>query len=265
MVRMFLHELRSNLKSLLIWSFITLLLVVGSLAKFEGYHNNPEVAKIAESMPKALLDLFNMRAFNLTTLEGFYGVMAVFFYLMGGIASALWAANAIAKEEFNKTGEFTLVLPLPREAIVTAKALAALTTSVAFVLVTWLISWVGATRYQPAPDFYHFLALEMAGMFFISLFSWALGLAFACGWKRPKQAASAAVMVVLAAYILSTAQGMHERLEFLKWVTPFKYFDSGELYRSGALNVAYVVITLAATAALVAASYLTYRRRDLAL
>lgn len=265
MVRMYLHELRANLKSLLIWTAVMLLLVVIALAKFEGYRNNPELLKVLDTMPKPLLDAFSMRAFNLTTLEGFYGVMAVYFYLMAAIASAIWAANAVAKEEFNKTAEFTLVLPLPRRSILTAKALAALTTSLAFVLLTWAISLVGAQRYAPAPAFYHFLRLEMLGMAFISLLSWALGLAFAAVWKRPKQAASAAVIVLLAAYVLSTVQAMHEKLEFLKWVTPFKCFDAGDLYRTGTLSSTYVALTLLITGTLIALSYMAYSRRDVAL
>ena len=261
----YLYELRSNLKSLLIWTGVVALLVVVALAKFEGYRNSPELLQIMESMPKALLDAFGMRAFNLTTLEGFYGVMAVYDYLMGAIAAAMWGANTIAKEEYNRTADFTLVLPLPRTRILTAKALAALTTGAAFVLLTWGISLIGAQRYHPAPAFYAFLRLEMAGMCFIALFSWALGVAFACLWKRPRQAASAAMIVVLAAYILSTVQALDQRLDFLKWFTPFKYFDAGDLYRHGALNGVYVTLTLVITLVLVAASYTAYSRRDIAL
>jgi len=262
---MYLHELRSNLKSLLVWTAVVVLLVVMALAKFEGYRDNPELVQMLENMPKALLDAFNMRAFNLTTLEGFYGVMAVYFYLMGAMAAAMWGANAIAKEEYNRTADFTLVLPLPRTSILTAKALAALTTSVAFVLLTWATGYLGAQRYDPASAFYHFLNLEMVGMFFLSLISWALGVAFACLWKRPKRAASAVVIVVLVAYILSTVQALDEKLDFLKWITPFKYYDAGDLYRNGALNGTYLAISLAVSVALVAVAYFAYNRRDVAL
>ncbi|RME81197.1 MAG: hypothetical protein D6775_14210 [Caldilineae bacterium] len=265
MARMVWYELRSNLKSLLIWTAILILLVVIALAKYEGYRNNPEMIQILESMPKGFLDAFGVRALNLTTLEGFFGVMAMYYYLMGAMAAAIWGANAIAKEEYNRTADFTLVLPLPRTRILTAKALAALLTSAAFVLLTWAISLIGAQRYDPGPDFYAFLRLEMAGMAFIALLSWALGVALACLGKRPRRAASAAVIVVLVAYVLSTVQALDERLDFLKWFTPFKYFDAGDLYRNGALDGGYVAITLAATLALVAASYAAYARRDIAL
>lgn len=265
MARMVWYEFRSNLKSLLIWTVILALLVVVALAKFEGYRNSPELLQVLETMPKALLDAFGMRAFNLTTLEGFFGVMAVYYYLMAAMAAAMWGANAIAKEEYNRTADFTLVLPLPRTIILTAKALAALLTSAAFVLLAWVISLIGAQYYEPAPEFYDFLRLEMAGMAFIALLSWALGVALACLGKRPRRAASTAVIVVLVAYVLSTLQALDERLDFLKWFTPFKYFDAGDLYHNGALDGVYVAITLAVTFVLVVAGYVAYTRRDIAL
>ena len=45
--------------------------------------------KVLDSMPKVLLEAFGMRAFALTTLEGFFGVMSRYYYLMVAAAAAL--------------------------------------------------------------------------------------------------------------------------------------------------------------------------------
>jgi ABC-2 type transport system permease protein len=260
---MYVHELRSNVRSLLIWSALVLLLVVMALAKFEGYHNNPELIKMVESMPKALLDAFNMRAFNLTTLEGFYGVMAMYYYLMAAVASAMWAANVIAKEEFNRTAEFTLVLPLPRHTILTAKALAALVNSIAFVAVTWIASIVAVQSYQPDSAFYGFLAREMMAMFAIELIFLAIGLLAACAMRRPKYTGGIVIAVILTTYYLSFITGLHEKLDFLKYLSPFKYFDAAELLHQGNVAPVYWALTAAIILLSLAGAYYTYNRRDL--
>jgi ABC-2 type transport system permease protein len=59
-----------------------------------------------EAMPPAVMDAVNMRAFNLTTLSGFYGLMFIYFGLMGAIAAAMWGSDIISKEERDKTVEF---------------------------------------------------------------------------------------------------------------------------------------------------------------
>ena len=70
--------------------------------------------KMLDSMPPAMLDALSMRAFNLTTFSGFYGIMFIYFGLMGAIAAAMWGSDIISKEERDKTVEFSLVLPVSR-------------------------------------------------------------------------------------------------------------------------------------------------------
>ena len=265
MLPMYLHELKSHVKSLVIWCAVVFLLVLEAMAEFQAYYNNPEMTKVLKAMPKALLDAFSMRAFNLTTLGGFFGVLSRYYYLLVAAAAALWGSGVVSKEELNKTADFTLVLPLPRRTILTAKALVALTNVTAFVLVTWAISLVFVQKYDPGVEFYRFLALEMAGMFFVGLAFWALGVFLACALRNPRSAGPTGIIVALMLYVLATVQTLEKKLDFLKWVTPFKYFDAADLHRNGALNATYLAIALLVTVALIAVAYAAYNRRDMAL
>jgi ABC-2 type transport system permease protein len=69
--------------------------------------------------------------------------------------------------------------------------------------------------------------------------------------------------VVLAAYFVSIAAGMHDKLHFLKYFTPFKYFDAGRLLRAGHLEGGYVALSLALVVVMLAVGYWRYGRRDL--
>ncbi len=254
-MNIFLRELRANLKSLLIWSLIVSFLIMMAVAKFSGFANDPEMVKMLDSMPPALLDALSMRAFNLTTLSGFYGVMFIYFSLMAAIAAAMWGSDIISKEERDKTVEFSLVLPVSRSRVVTAKALAALVNCIAFVLITWLVSLVGVRSYQPDQEFYQFLALEMQALFLIELIFLAIGLLLGCAMKQYKRAGSTAVAIILLAYFLSIVIVLQEKLDFLKYVTPFKYYD--------AVEGIYLVLTAGIIIVCVALAYVTYNKRDL--
>ena len=159
-MNIFLRELKANFKSLLIWSGIILLLIVIAVGKFAAFAGDPEMLKMLDTMPPALLDTFGMRAFNLTTLTGFYGVMFIYFGLMGAIAAALWGSDSISKEERDKTVELALVLPVSRSQVVTAKALAALVNCVAFVLITWGISLIAVQSSLPRMTSLIFLTIQ---------------------------------------------------------------------------------------------------------
>lgn len=262
-MNIFLHELRANLKSLLIWSAIIALLIMIAIMKFSAFAGNPEMLSMLDALPPAMLDALNMRAFNLTTLSGFYGVMFVYFGLMGAIAAAMWGSEIISKEERDKTVEFSLVLPVSRSRVITAKALAALINCIVFVLITWAVSLVGVRSYKPDRAFYDFLTLEMQAMLAIELIFLAIGLLLGCAMKQYKLSGSTAVGIILGTYFMSIFSTMKESLDFLKYFTPFRYFDAGELFRNGKVDGTYLLLSGAIIIVCVAASYWIYNKRDL--
>ncbi|MFO7623471.1 MAG: ABC transporter permease subunit [Anaerolineales bacterium] len=262
-MNIFLREVRANLKSLVIWGVIVTLLIMIAVGKYAGFANNPEMLAMIEAMPPAVMDAMNMRAFNLTTLSGFYGVMFLYFGLMGAIAAAMWGSDIISKEERDKTVEFALVLPVSRGRVVTAKALAALLNCIGFVLITWAVSLVAVRSYNPDQAFYDFLALEMQAMFAIEMIFLAVGLLLGCAMKQYKRSASTGVAIILATYFISMVSSMQESLDFLKYFTPFRYFEAGELFRSGQMEQAYLLVSLVIIVVSIAAAYWTYNKRDL--
>ena len=262
-MNIFLRELKANLKSLVIWVVIITVLIIMAVSKFTAFAGDPETVKMLDSMPPALLDAFSMRAFNMTTLSGFYGIMFIYFGLMGAIAAAMWGSDIISKEERDKTVEFSLVLPVSRNRVITAKMLAALVNCIAFVLITWAVSLVAIRSFNPDQAFYDYLALEMRAFFVIELIFLAIGLMLGCVMKQYKRAGSIAVGIILATYFMSIVSGMEEKLDFLKWFTPFKYFDASVLFRTGKLDSTYLLISAALIAVCVVVAYLVYNQRDL--
>ncbi len=262
-MNIFLRELKANRKSLVIWSVILILLILIAVSKFSAFADNPEMLAILDSMPDVVMDAMSMRAFNLTTVTGFYGLMFIYFGLMGAMAAAMWGSDIISKEERDKTVEFSLVLPVSRSRVITAKALAALTNCIALVLVTWSVSLVAVQSYDPDRAFLDFLALEMQAMFLIELIFLAIGLLLGCAMKRYKLSGSTAVGIILVTYLMSVLSTMQEDLDFFKYLTPFKYFDAGELLRSGGLNAFYLLLSAAIVILCVAAAYWVYNKRDL--
>jgi ABC-2 type transport system permease protein len=262
-MNIFVRELKANLRSLLIWGVIVILFVTIGISKFSAYYNNPEMLAILDEMPPALLSAFNMQAFNLTTLSGFFGVMFTYFALILSIAAAMWGSDIISKEERDKTVEFSLTLPVTRSRLVTAKTLAALVNCIGLLLITWGASLASAASYLPEAGFQSFLALCLLALFIIQLIFLAVGIFLGCAMKRYKRASSVAVSLLLGTYFLSVISGLNKNLEFLKYFSPFKYFDAGMLLRESRMDVTFVCLSLAIILVSMAGAYLTYTRRDL--
>src|SRR5512136_2671840 len=160
-MNIFRRELKANLRSLLIWGIIMVLFIWLGSSKFSAYYGNPEMLKILDALPPAMLSAFNMQAFNLTTITGFFGLMFSYYALLVAIAAAMWGSDIISKEERDKTVEFSLTLPVTRGRVVTAKALAALVNCIGLLLITWGASLAVAARYPAESGFQRYVALCM--------------------------------------------------------------------------------------------------------
>jgi ABC-2 type transport system permease protein len=262
-MNIFIRELKANFKSLLIWGGIALLFSLVGFAKFSAYEGNPELLAILDDMPAALIDALNLKAFNLTTVTGFYAVMFTYFSLILSIASAMWGSDIISKEERDKTVEFSLTLPITRSQVITSKALAALVNCVVLLLLTWGFVLYGASSYQPDGDFYSFVALSMAAVLVMQLIFLSIGILLGCAMKQYRRAGSVAVSLLLGTYFLSILSGLDDRLAFLHYLSPFTYFNPGSMLRDSTLDPTYLALSLGIVVIAIVFAYSSYAKRDL--
>ena len=262
-MNIFFREMKANLKSLLIWGGIVILFVVVGFSKFSAYEGNPEMLAILDNLPPAMLSAFNFQAFNLTTITGFFGVMFTYFALLLSIAAAMWGSDIISKEEADKTVEFSLTLPVTRSRLVTAKTGAALVNCIALLLITWGAALAGSAQYQPDSEFYNFLGLSMLALFIMQLIFLSVGIFLGCAMKQYKRASSVAVSLLLGTYFISIISGLNENLEYLKYFSPFKYFNPATLLHESRIDITYVLLSLGIIVVCIGGGYITYARRDL--
>lgn len=262
-MRIYFRELKANFKSLLIYTGVVGFFAVVGFQKFSAYAENPEILEVLDAMPAALLESFNMNAFNMTTVEGFFGVMFAFVALIMGIAAVMWGSDIISKEERDKTVEFALTLPVKRSTLITAKTGAALTNCVLLSLFTWGLNAFSSAAYDPEPSYYKFLFEGMAALLVLQVIFLAIGIFIGSAMKNHKRAGSVAISVLLGTYFFSIISGLKEEWEFLAYFTPFKYFDASLILRESRVEPIYLWISLGIVLASLAGAYITYHRRDL--
>ena len=262
-MNIYLRELKANFRSLIIWSVIVVLFTITGISKFSAYYNNPDMLKMLESLPKEVLAILNTNAFNLTTITGFVGIMFVYTSLVLSIAAAMWGSDIIVKEERDKTVEFALTLPVSRDRVVTAKSLAALTNCALLFLVAWGTTIVSSLRYQPDAVFFKFLALSMLAIFILQLIFLSIGIFLGCALKRYKVAGSIALFILLGTYFLSVIITLNRDLDFLKYLSPFAYFDAAKLLHQSRFDLLFVGLSLVIVLAAMVGAHYAYKRRDL--
>jgi ABC-2 type transport system permease protein len=251
------------LKSLLIWAGIVILFNLVGFSKFTAYYGNPEMLAILDSFPPAVITALSLSAFNLTTVTGFYGIMITYFGLILSIAAAMWGSDIISKEERGKTVEFSLTLPVTRARLVTAKAAAAAVNCIILLLVTWGITLVGAQQFQPDSTFYQYVAISIPAYLLMQLIFLAIGIFLGCAMKQHKRSGSVAISILLGTYFASVMAGLSKNMEFLKYFSPFKFFDPAVMLNESRLEIPFILLSVAIIALCMFGSYQFYAKRDL--
>lgn len=262
-MNIFIRELRANFKSLIIWVVIVFLFDVVGFSKFSAYYNNPEMLSILKDFPPAMVSALSLNAFNLTTITGFLGVMYAYFALLLSIAAAMWGSDIVSKEERDKTVEFALTLPVTRNKLITAKTMAAVVNCIGLMLITAVIMVASAQKYHPDHEFYSFLSLIILAVLIMQMVFLAVGIFLGCAMKQYRRASSITVSLLLVTYFLSLIASMSKNLEFLKYFSPFKYFDPVVMLHESRLDLLFVGLSAAIIAVSLAGAYLTYAKRDL--
>lgn len=258
-----LRELRANLKALIIWSICILLFVFMEMSEFAAYANNPEMAAILDSFPEPLMKAFGLEAANLTTVSGYYSILFTYNALIIGIHAVLLGSGIISKEERDKTVEFSCTLPISRKRLMTGKLIAAFINCIG-VLIALGIASVGATaKYKPDADFYKFLLITLVAVFIIQMIFLAIGLFLASVLKWYKRSGSISVSILLVTYFMYIISGFSDKLDFLKYITPFKYFNTVDMLNTLKIESVYVFISIGIVFVCFVGAYVAYSKRDL--
>lgn len=259
---LFLHEIKRNKISLIVWSVaMSFMLGVCVMIYPEMQTQMGDVGKMFADMG-AFSDAFGMDQLNFGEFMGYFGVECGNTLGIGGaLLAGIVGITALSKEERDGTAEHLLTLPISRHRIITEKLIFSvfhiLLVNLAVVLVTSvsvLLIDVEANVGQMLLIFLsHFIMqLEiMAITFGLSAFLKRGGLGIGIG-------------ISFGLYFVNIIANLTEALEFIKYLTPFGYADSGHIIAEGSLEpISLVLGTVFAIGGIVLA-YIKYSKKDIA-
>jgi len=258
----FLRELIRNRKTFIIWAVISLVFCIYALALYPYMYNNMDI--IIQKAPPDVMKAFGMSDLNMQEILGYFGGYAYQFVgLFGAIFITILAAGILSKEEGEKTIEFLLAKPVTRKNIVTGKLLSVLFymglfNAVVFIADLILIESVKKSDY----DMKVFLLLS-AGMLLLQLTFASIGFLLSVFIVKAKSIMPAAVGIVLGGYMLNMLAGLSEKTEYLKYITPFKYVNAGDIIRNGGISWVYLLIMAVVVTGCIAAAYILYDRKNI--
>ncbi|HCX65042.1 MAG TPA: hypothetical protein DHN33_07520 [Eubacteriaceae bacterium] len=262
-MNIFVHEMKSNLRSLLIWSAVIIVIIIMMMTEFSAYYNNPEMEEVLDMVPQAILEALSMEGTNITTVSGFVSMASIYFYIMLSIYSVLLGSSILAKEERDKTAEFFLTMPVSREKIIVVKWSAAVILSFIVNLVTTATVWITTMQYEKMDDFAEFLFFMMAAIFILQLIFLSIGMFLSALVKRYKKSGIFAISLLMVLYFISVLMTFSEKLDFFKYITPFKYFEAAKILENMSLDGVNLLLSGLVIVFCMAGTLIVYPKRDL--
>lgn len=259
-----LRELRANLKALIIWSLSMIFLIYAGLVKYSAFAGaGQDVNILMNQIPEALKRILGMNGLDLTTVSGFYAIFYVYFMLMVGVHAVMLGAVIVSKEERDKTADFLFVKPILRSRVITSKLVAALINVMVLNFVTWVSSILIVAMYNKGEPINDQIARLMLALFIIQIIFLAVGSGIGAFARNTKKSTSIATAVLLAAFTLSIAMDLSNKIDFLRFLTPFKYFSTTQIVKEGTFDPIYLVLSAVIIVGCTTATYMIYRKRDI--
>ena len=236
------------------------------IGMYPAFSADVEASKeLISQLPDAVRAMFDISLSNFFTIFGFYAYFLSFATVAGAIQAMNIGAGSMAKEFAGKTADFLISKPVTRTKVLTAKLAAALVsvvaTSAAFAVAGYLAALIatsGTGEKVPLDTF----ALLSLTMLFIQLFFMALGALLSVLIPKIKTAVSVSLPTVFAFFIT----GMLGELlgnEKVRYITPFKYFDTMYIINHTAFEKRYLVLELVLVVVFIAATYVIFQKKDI--
>ncbi len=255
------RELRANLKSFIIW-FVTLsgLAYVASM-EYVAFRDSENLMESMQSFV-ALFEALGLQVTNLATPEGFLSFECIYFYIPLGIYAALLGSSLISKEERDKTAEYLFTLPVTRMKVLVSKVIVGIFYNIAINVLVVTGAMLTYMRFSPTQAFYEFIGYLSIGLIFTQLVFMSVGMFLASIMKQYKKSGAATLGYVMGSYLLYVLIGFIDKLDFIKYIIPFKYFESSDML-TGTFHLEYIIISIAIVISGIVGLFYFYRRRDL--
>lgn len=258
------HELRSRLKSIIIWSASLAIMIFFFESLYPVFADQAAIMnEFLAKYPPEVLAAFGMNNMDLAAVLGFFSLIYLFVQLCLAIQAGNYGVGLVSVEEAELTADFLLTRPVSRAHVLTSKLLAALTALLITDVVVWVTSLVAIPLFKGERDYdFNTLLLLFAGMVIFQLFFLCVGLIISLLVKRVRSVTPYALGLGFGAYVLNAFSGIFGDIA-LENITPFKHLDANYIVANGSFNLPLVLLNVAISVIALALSYWLYIRRDI--
>lgn len=261
----FLRELTRNRKSFMTWTISLVAASVLMLMLFPYMDLKMDAMdEMLKQMPQGMISALSLENMDFSKILPFFAYIFQYILLFSAIYAMQFGAGILSREESERTAEFLLAKPVKRTNVVSSKILCLLFYFILFNIIFTAVDYLAFIAVTDQEFSMKAFLLLHFGQFLLQLVFAAIGLFISVFVVKSGTIFPLSIGVVLGTYFINIASGVTEKLENLKYITPFKYIVPADIIKSGSIETLYLIIMSAVTILAVAGTYIFYNRKDIA-
>lgn len=255
------HEMKSNLRSFLIWTLCIGFACFGCILLYGSLED--QIQGIADSFSDmgAMSAALGMDKMSLATMQGYFATEIAMMHSLGGaMYAAALGISLISKEQSAHTVDFLNVLPVSRGKLIFCKYITLVTNVLLLNLLCaglYVISFavMGENMSGREMILYHLAA---------SLMQLEIGtVCFLVSALVKKNMTGAGLGIAIFAFAADMMCRIVPAIENLKYITPFYYANAADIFTEGKVSGTMIIIGICVILFSVSAAWGIYSRRDL--
>ena len=259
---LYIHEMKMNLKSLLIWTLCVGGLCFGCILLYTSLEDSLQGIADAYSNMGAMSTALGMDKMSLATLTGFYATEVAMMHGLGGaMFAAILGTAMLSKEEAGHTSEFLNVFPIGRSRIIIEKFVALISNILLFNLVCTIMYILGFVMMGEELIWKEMLLFHLAQFLMQAEIGTVCFLISAFSGKNMMGAGLGIAILMFAADMMCR---IIPAIENVKYVTPFYYSNGADIFTSGKIEGVMLVIGIGIMVVAFMAAFIRYGTKDLA-
>lgn len=266
-MNVYFREMKKNSISFSIWLIIMILVNAFMLASFNSV---AEMAKNTEAMlsqyPEEFIKAMNLDILSMTNILHFYASRSFLMVtIFGSVYAIMLSSCIVSKEENEGTIEFLISKPIKRKSIISSKLLSVVSYVTLFNLLFSISNFILLNIFKTSDfSFESFLYISLGAWLIHMIFAF-IGLAISTIISKTKTDISLSLGLVFIAYFISILASVKSDLSFLKYFSPFSYFNTKDLVINTTIGPSYLIISFVLITLAIIVSYVYYQKKDIAV
>ncbi len=239
-MNIFIHDLKQKKKNIIIWSISTIVFILASMIKSSAFVGDSSSNDLMDSLPQGFLALFGMSGIDISTYEGYYGIVYVYLLIAVAVYAIITVSSLFKDEKEFLTAEYLYSKPKARIGVAISKVVAALSiiTIYQIVVAAIITLYFDVILDAGISDFIFELHVHA---YLLSLMFFGLTLLF---MSIKDKYSMLSFIVLLVLYLLGSVDQLMESPDILTYSSPFIFFSSTNIFEGNQNMFMYLYVMI---------------------